>query len=107
MAAYPGCFLMMNKVREYYNNHFKEEDIQLQYHVFEFPLTMYFIRKYLDKGFRIFDTACGTGHYAKQLLKEGFLVGLNDISDENIEAVRQRLNGKVNLLFAERNDIHI
>jgi 2-polyprenyl-3-methyl-5-hydroxy-6-metoxy-1,4-benzoquinol methylase len=93
-----------NDVRKYYNEHVKEEDSRLNEHPFEIPLTLHFINKYLKAGDKIFDVACGTGRIARELLHKGYLLGLNDLSDKNIELVRNRLQSNVNVLFIENND---
>jgi S-adenosylmethionine-dependent methyltransferase len=48
--------------------------------------------------------ACGTGRVAMELLQEGYLLGLNDLSDRNIELVKKRLHGNQNVLFIENDD---
>ncbi|MFO7575355.1 MAG: class I SAM-dependent methyltransferase [Bacteroidales bacterium] len=93
-----------NNVRDYYNEHVKEEDERLNKHSFEIPVTLSFINRYLKPGDKIFDVACGTGRIARELLDEGYLLGLNDLSDKNIELVKKRLQGRQNVLFIENND---
>lgn len=95
----------MDEVRKYYNGHLHEEDKRLKYHAFELPVTMHFLKQHLSRGAKIFDTACGTGHYAKALIKEGYYVGLNDLSEKNIELSKQRLDGNSKILFYERSDV--
>lgn len=93
------------EVREYYNEHVKEEDKRLDEHPFEIPVTMHFVNNYLKPGDHLFDAACGTGRIARLLLDEGYLVGLNDLSDNNIKLVTQRLGNHSNILFIERSDV--
>ncbi|MFP4366118.1 MAG: class I SAM-dependent methyltransferase [Bacteroidales bacterium] len=95
---------MHEDVRQYYNEHAKEEDRRLDNHPFEIPVMMHFVNKYLKKGDRIFDVACGTGRIAGLLLEKGYFMGLNDISDKNIELVNQRSGDNPNILFIERAD---
>jgi SAM-dependent methyltransferase len=97
--------MMKNKVRAYYNKYHKEEHRRLKYHAFELPLTMHFIMKYLPKGSKIFDTACGTGIYARHLLENNYYLGLNDLSDLNIHHVQKQFGDNEDVLFIERNDI--
>ncbi len=94
----------MNKVRKYYNEHVKEEDQRLDEHPFEIPLTLHFVTKYLTPGDSVFDAACGTGRIAELLLNKGYFVGLNDLSDENIELVKKRMGSHRNILFIDRSD---
>jgi S-adenosylmethionine-dependent methyltransferase len=93
-----------NNVRNYYNKHVKEEDSRLSEHPFEIPVTLNFIDRYLKPGDNIFDVACGTGRMAELLLDKGYLLGLNDLSDKNIELVKKRHQSNKNVLFIENND---
>lgn len=93
-----------NKVRNYYNEHVKEEDARLDEHPFEIPVTLHFVDKYFKPGNCLFDVACGTGRIAEILLNEEYFMGLNDLSDNNVELVKQRLNSHRNILFINRSD---
>jgi len=92
----------MEKVRKYYNQHRAEEDKRLDYHVFEMPVTRHFINKYIPRGEKIFDASCGTGRYAEVLIHDGYKLGLNDLADNNIRIVKERLYNQPNILFIER-----
>jgi len=94
----------MNKVKKYYNEHSEEEDRRLDAHPFEVPVTMHFVEKYMVPGDHIFDVACGTGRYASHLLNKGYFVGLNDLSDQHIRIVKERLDTHRNLLFIGNSD---
>lgn len=95
---------MKENVREYYNQHVREEDRRLDQHPFEIPLLMHFVNRYLHPGNTLLDVACGTGRIAKTLLEKGFLMGLNDISDENIKLAGERLDDHPGILFIDRSD---
>ncbi len=95
---------MSKRVREYYNNHVSEEDQRLDAHPFEIPVMMHFINRYLDPGDAILDVACGTGRIANILLEKGFRMGLNDISDDNVALVRNRMGDHPGLQFVTRSD---
>ena len=95
---------MEEQVRRFYNQHVKEEDQRLEYHVFEMPVTFHYIEKYLHPGDTILDIACGTGNYANRLLNHRYRVGLNDISDENINLVKKRFDGDPNIIGIRRAD---
>ena len=73
-------------------------------HPFEIPVMMHFVDRYLKKGDHIFDVACGTGRIANLLMEKGYYMGLNDISDKNIELVKQRSGDDPNILFIECAD---
>ncbi len=91
-------------VREYYNKHVEDEDSRLDNHPFEIPVMMEFVNRYLKKGDRLYDVACGTGRIAGVLLDKGFMMGLNDLSDKNIELVKQRAGDHPGVLFIKRGD---
>ena len=92
------------RVREYYNDHVSDEDKRLDRHPFEVPVTLHFVDKYLRPGQKIFDVACGTGRIASLLMDRGFYVGLNDLSDKNIELSHNRLDDRNHTLFIGRAD---
>lgn len=95
---------MHEDVRDYYNEHVKDEDNRLDKHPFEIPLIMKFVDRYLTAGDHVFDVACGTGHIARKLMEKGYFMGLNDISDKNVELVKERMGHHRNILFIERAD---
>src|SRR5690606_10609420 len=45
-----------------------------------------------QKGERILDAGCGAGHYTELLLQAGASTTALDLTEEMVEAVRQRLN---------------
>jgi S-adenosylmethionine-dependent methyltransferase len=93
-----------SSVRNYYNEHVKDEDARLDEHPFEIPVTLHFVNQYLNPGSKVFDVACGTGRIAELLLNKGYFVGLNDLSDNNIQLVKKRLDSHRNVLFISRSD---
>jgi S-adenosylmethionine-dependent methyltransferase len=93
-----------NKVRNYYNAHVKEEEARLDEHSFEIPVTLHFMNKYLKPGQHLFDVACGTGRIDELLLNKGYIMGLNDLSDNNVKLVKQRMKANQNILFIDRSD---
>jgi len=95
---------MHKDVRKYYNEHVANEDKRLDNQPFEIPVLMNFVNSYLKKGDRLYDVACGTGRIAGGLLDQGFLMGLNDLSDKNIELVRERTGDHPGVLFIKRAD---
>ena len=95
---------MYEKVRKYYNEHVDAEDQRLDAHPFEIPVLLHFVGKYLSPGDFIFDVACGTGRIARELLSKGYFMGLNDLSDRNVELVKERMGTNRNILFIECSD---
>lgn len=90
--------MSLKKVSNYYDKHVQEEDNRLDEHVFELPLTMHFIDKYLQKGAKVLDLACGTGRYADILLNKGYRMALNDISENNVELTKKRIGSHKNVM---------
>lgn len=93
-----------NQVREYYERHVSEEDRRLDENVFEIPLTMKYIERYLQPGSKILDIACGTGRYAGLLLEKGYRLGLNDLSGKNMILTRKRVGDHPNLMHTSISD---
>jgi S-adenosylmethionine-dependent methyltransferase len=94
----------MNKVKEYYNTHAFFEDKRLDENEFEIPFTLRYIERYVKPGAKILDIACGTGNYAEKLLKKGYLLGLNDLSENNIKLTRQKIKDNSNVLHLSVSD---
>ncbi len=94
----------MNKVKDYYNRHVKYEDKRLDENVFEIPITLKYIEKYVKPGSKILDISCGTGRYAELLLDKGYKLGLNDLSENNMELALQRIGKHPGLLHTETSD---
>jgi len=88
-------------VRKYYDTHVTEEDERLEENVFELPVTFKFLDKYLKPGARVLDMACGTGKYAAELIERDVKVGLNDLSEKNMEMARARLGAHPNIIHSE------
>lgn len=81
-------------IRHFYDRDIAEEDQRLDDYPFELAVTMQFVMKYLGRGARILDAACGTGRYAEALLEAGLRVGCTDLSDANVQRTSQRLVSK-------------
>lgn len=90
--------MTLNQVSDYYNRHVKQEDKRLDVHVFELPVTLHFIEKYVRSGAYILDVACGTGRYAQVLMDKGYKMALGDISEKNIELTKKRVGDHPNLI---------
>lgn len=88
----------MNEVKRYYNNHIFYEDKRLKESPFEIPITLKYIEKYLNPGDKILDIACGTGTYAEILLKKGYQLGLNDLSENNMKLTLKKVKNHPNIL---------
>lgn len=94
----------MNTVKEYYNTHSFFEDKRLDENEFEIPLTLKYIERYVKPGAKILDIACGTGNYAEILLKKGYVLGLNDLSEKNIKLTRKKIKNNANVLHVSVSD---
>ena len=94
----------MNRVKQYYEHHIYQEDKRLEYNIFEIPVTFRYIEKYLKAGDKILDIACGTGNYAEKLLSKGYLLGLNDLSEKNMELTLKRTGDHPNLIHSSVSD---
>ncbi|MFO7842898.1 MAG: class I SAM-dependent methyltransferase [Bacteroidales bacterium] len=95
---------MMNRVKEYYNTHSFFEDKRLDENEFEIPLTLKYIERYVKPGSKILDIACGTGNYAEKLLKKGYVLGLNDLSEQNMKLTRQKIKNNSNVIHLSVSD---
>lgn len=93
-----------NEVASYYNEHVTEEGGRLDYNELEMPQTLRFVRKYIKRGAKILDLACGTGRYASVLLEMGYKLALNDISEKNVELVKNKFGKNKNIISIERSD---
>ncbi|MCB2196695.1 MAG: methyltransferase domain-containing protein [Bacteroidetes bacterium] len=91
---------MNNDVEQYYDSHIFFEDQRLKNNPFEIPITLKYIEKYLKTGDKILDIACGTGTYAEILLKKGFQLGLNDLSENNIKLTHEKVKNHQNILYS-------
>jgi len=94
----------MNEVRAYYNEHVREEDHRLEQNVFELPVTFKYIDRYVRAGDRVLDIACGTGRYAEMLLERGCLLGLNDLSENEMSLTLDRLGDHPGILHTDVSD---
>jgi S-adenosylmethionine-dependent methyltransferase len=95
----------INKVKAYYNKHVAQEDNRLSENVFELPVTFRYLDRYLRPGDLVLDAACGTGRYAQRLLEKGCLLGLNDLSDKNMELALKRTGNHPNLIHSSVADV--
>jgi len=91
-------------VKKYYNTHVAEEDQRLKDNVFELPVTFLFLDRYLKRGDKVLDMACGTGRYAAELIDRDIFVGLNDLSDRNLDLALKRLGNHQNILHHEASN---
>jgi SAM-dependent methyltransferase len=94
----------MDVVKNYYNDHILFEDRRLEENVFELPLTLKYIERYVYPGDKILDISCGTGRYARSLLEKGYLLGLNDLSEKNMELTLERTDKHPNIILSTVSD---
>ncbi len=95
---------MNDAIEKFYDVHVQDEDKRLDYHAFELPVTLHHIHQYLQKGSKILDVACGTGRYAVHLLRDGYQLGLNDISKKNMRLTKERVGQHHNVLYLDQED---
>ncbi|MGC9341900.1 MAG: class I SAM-dependent methyltransferase, partial [Bacteroidales bacterium] len=70
----------------------------------ELPVTLKFIQKYVKPGQKILDVACGTGRYAHILLNEGYLMGLNDLSQKNMDLTLKKTGDHPGIIHRSVSD---
>jgi ubiquinone/menaquinone biosynthesis C-methylase UbiE len=84
---------MSQLVRDYYNAHAENEQNRLDLPLcrIEFVSTLRLIGKYFPKQGKVCDIGGGTGRYAIELLRKGYLVTLLDLSDVEIQLANIQL----------------
>jgi len=92
-------------VERYYEHHADYEDKRLfqdPYHMLEFIVTFYYLRKYLPEAGDILDCGCGSGNYAIVLAGMGYNVALVDISQKllNIATEKFRRTNRLSKLIS-------
>ncbi|QUH19483.1 class I SAM-dependent methyltransferase [Alkaliphilus sp. B6464] len=84
---------MIDKVREYYDKAAEAEWNRLNnsYSRIEYNSTVYLIEKYFPKTGHILDIGSGPGRYSLELLKKGYKVSLLDISNNELEIAKRKI----------------
>lgn len=85
---------MIEKVREYYDNNAELEWNRLSnpYSRIEYESTLYLIEKYFPNNGHIIDIGSGPGRYSLELLKRGYKVSLLDISKNELDIARRKID---------------
>ncbi|WP_010292004.1 MULTISPECIES: class I SAM-dependent methyltransferase [Clostridium] len=85
---------MIEEVREYYDKEAEREWERLgkPYSNIEFLTTINMINKYFKKDGKILDIGCGPGRYSIELLKMGYKVSLLDISQNELDIAKKKIN---------------
>jgi S-adenosylmethionine-dependent methyltransferase len=102
---------MSQFVRDYYNAHAENEQSRLDQPLcrIEFASTLRLIDKYFPKQGKVCDIGGGTGRYAIELLRKGYLVTLFDLSEEEIRLANIQLNknglSAENLIVGDARDL--
>lgn len=83
-------------VRAYYNEAAQQEWSRLDtlYTRIEFLSTLSLIEKYLPNSGRIMDIGSGPGRYSLELLKRGFEVELLDLSSEELQIAKTKIESE-------------
>ena len=83
----------MDKVREYYDSNAEMEWERLNnpYSIVEYKSTLFLIDKYFSNGGTIIDIGSGPGRYSIELLKRGYEVDLLDISQEELNIAKNKI----------------
>lgn len=84
---------MIEIVKDHYNKNALVEWGRLSdlYSNIEFQTTLYMIGKYFKKSGNVLDIGCGPGRYSIELLKKGYNVTLYDISQEELNVAREKI----------------
>lgn len=84
---------MIEKVREYYDENAEIEWNRLNnpYSRVEYESTLYLIKKYFPKIGHIIDIGSGPGRYSLELLKRGYKVSLLDISKNELDIAKEKI----------------
>lgn len=84
---------MVKEVREYYDKIAESEWNRLNnpYTRVEYCSTVYLIEKYFPKTGHIIDIGSGAGRYSLELLKKGYKVSLLDISNNELEIAKRKI----------------
>ena len=76
--------------KEYYDSNPEKEWNRLEGFRFEFEITKFYLKKYL-KGKTVLDIGGGPGRYSIYLSQLGYDVTLVDLSDGNIQFLRNKM----------------
>ncbi len=79
-----------SRVAEYYDRDPQREWHRFDRHPFEFPVTLHYLKTYLEPRSRILDVGSGPGKYAIELAKLGHTLQLVDVSERMLELAQQR-----------------
>jgi len=85
---------MSEIVKSYYDNNSEAEWNRLNnpYRNIEFLSTIYLIDKYFPKGGAVCDIGSGPGRYSIELLKKGFKATLFELSNNELELAKKKIN---------------
>ncbi|WP_158540681.1 methyltransferase domain-containing protein [Romboutsia weinsteinii] len=84
---------MSEIVKGYYNENAIIEWNRLTnpYSNIEFQTTLYMMDKYFKSTGKVLDIGCGPGRYSVELLKKGYDVTLYDISEEELNVAKEKI----------------
>ncbi len=79
-----------DRVASYYNLDPEREWERFDRHLFEFPVTLHYLKEHLEPESRILDVGAGPGRYAIELARLGHEVTLVDLSEKLLALARQK-----------------
>ena len=79
-----------NKIKNHYDKNPEREWERLDVYGIEFPVTLYYLDKYIKPESKILDIGGGPGRYSFELVKKGHSVILTDLSEGNINIARKK-----------------
>ena len=101
----------MNDTEKIIKDHYRfyDEDARLlsKHGKVEFVTTMRYIERYLKKGDRVLEIGAGTGRYSHTIAQKGYRVDAVELSEHNIEILKNGITEKENLTVTQGNALNL
>lgn len=91
-------------IKQYYDAAPQEEWARLEQNPWEFRINCVWFDRYIQPGERVLDLGGGPGRYSIHLAKRGAEVTLVDLSDGNVELVREKAREEGVMIEARQGD---